>query len=52
MEEMLSGALAALFEESTPASIVLGPPASSGRSGAARVQVREALTHYEAELNR
>ena len=52
MEETLPAALAALFKESAPASLLPRPPDASGPLVPADLQAREALGHYDRAIAR
>ena len=52
MEETLAGALAALFKESAPASIISSAPAGTARAGPMDARAREALGHYDRAIER
>jgi uncharacterized membrane protein (UPF0182 family) len=52
MEETLEGALAALFQESSPGSTVLMRPNASAGSGPEHLRAREALSHYNRAIER
>jgi uncharacterized membrane protein (UPF0182 family) len=52
MEETLAGALAALFKESAPASLLPLAPAGTALGGPADARAREALSHYDRAIER
>lgn len=52
MEETLPEALAALFKESTPASLLPSAPGASGQVSSADLSAREALSHYDRAIER
>jgi uncharacterized membrane protein (UPF0182 family) len=52
MEETLAGALAALFKESAPASLLPLAPAGTALGGSADARAREALSHYDRAIER
>src|SRR5260221_611954 len=52
MEETLAGALAALFQESAPASLLPLAPAGTALGGPADARAREALSHYDRAIER
>ncbi|MBI1777494.1 MAG: UPF0182 family protein [Proteobacteria bacterium] len=52
MEETLAGALAALFKETTPASLPPSAPAESAIRGPTDDRAREALSHYGRAIER
>jgi uncharacterized protein len=52
MEETLAGALAALFKESAPASLIAPAPAGTTRGGPMDARAREALGHYDRAIEK
>jgi uncharacterized membrane protein (UPF0182 family) len=52
MEETLAGALAAVFREPAPASLLPLAPASIALGGPADARAREALSHYDRAIER
>ncbi|SDQ98039.1 hypothetical protein SAMN05519103_00294 [Rhizobiales bacterium GAS113] len=52
MEETLTGALAALFQETAPASLLSSAPLGSVLGGSVGARAREALSHYDHAIER
>ena len=52
MEETLPAALAALFEESAPATALAVPAAGASSAGPAYERARQALGHYDRAIDR
>jgi uncharacterized membrane protein (UPF0182 family) len=52
MEETLAEALAALFRDSTPTSLLPSAPAGTSPAGPADARAREAISHYDRAIER